>query len=35
MDAVKAWYAKEGPYERSVGDKYATFNTFAIEAMTP
>ena len=33
--AVKAWNAKEGPFERSVGDKYATFNTFAIEGMAP
>jgi uncharacterized protein (DUF1330 family) len=35
MDAVKAWNAKEGPFERSVGDKYATINTFAIEGMAP
>ena len=35
MDAVKAWNAKEAPFERSVGDKYATFNTFAIEGATP
>jgi uncharacterized protein (DUF1330 family) len=35
MDAVKAWNAKEGPFERSVGDKYASFSTFAIEGVAP
>jgi uncharacterized protein (DUF1330 family) len=33
MDAVKAWYAKENPFEREVGDKYASFQTFAIEGV--
>jgi uncharacterized protein (DUF1330 family) len=30
IEKVKEWNAKEGPFEREVGDKYATFRTIAI-----
>ena len=33
MDAVKTWYDKEAPFERSVGDKYASFNSLAVEGV--
>jgi uncharacterized protein (DUF1330 family) len=33
MNAVKALYTKEKPYEREVGDKYASFQKFAIEGI--
>jgi uncharacterized protein (DUF1330 family) len=33
MDAVKAFYAKEGQLEADVGDKYASFRAIGIEGV--
>ena len=35
MDAVKAFYAKQGQIDDDVGGKYATFRSFAIEGVQP
>lgn len=35
MDAIKAFYAKQGPLDEGVGGKYATFRSFAIEGVEP
>jgi len=33
MDAVKAFYVKEGQLEADVGNKYATFRAIGIEGI--